>query len=146
MSITRRGFGFDLARGCPFYSDLPVDNAMDLFQESQIIGYTASTATILAFGFQFIHTVRCGTIEGISLPRTAADSISLAMWVLYATRTEDYPLLIASSCELFLSLCVGLVIMKYILFPKKKGVEMIMDKPVIILIRDSSSPPSVLMT
>ena len=73
MSITRRGFGFDLVRGCPFYSDLPVDNAMDLFQESQIIGYTASTATILAFGFQFIHTVRCGTIEGISLPRTAAN-------------------------------------------------------------------------
>ena len=101
----------------------------------QIIGYTASSATILAFGFQFIHTVRCGTIEGISLPRTIADSISLAIWVLYATRTEDYPLLIASSCELFLSLCVGLIIMKHILFPKKKGIG-IVDKPVIVVIRN----------
>jgi uncharacterized protein with PQ loop repeat len=109
----------------------------------QIIGYTASTTTILAFALQFFHTVRCGTVEGISLPRTAADSISLGIWVLYATRTEDYPLLIASSCELFLSLCVGLIVMKHILFPKKKGIgDVIMEKPVMILIRDAPSPLS----
>jgi uncharacterized protein with PQ loop repeat len=107
----------------------------------QIIGYTASTTTILAFALQFFHTVRCGTVEGISLPRTAADSISLGIWVLYATRTEDYPLLIASSCELFLSLCVGLIVMKHILFPKKKGIEF-MEKPVIVVIKDSN-PPSI---
>ena len=107
----------------------------------QIIGYTASTTTILAFALQFFHTVRCGTVEGVSLPRTAADSISLGIWVLYATRTEDYPLLIASSCELFLSLCVGLIVMKHILFPKKKGIGF-MEKPVIVVIKDSN-PPSI---
>ena len=103
----------------------------------QLIGYTASTTTILAFALQFFHTVRCGTIEGISLPRTAADSISLGIWVLYATRTEDYPLLIASSCELFMSLCVGLLILKHTLFHNKKMIGAIMDveKPVIILIK-----------
>ena len=135
MSISKRGFGFDLAKCCPFYSTLPVDNAMDL----QIIGYTASSATILAFGFQFIHTVRCGSIEGISLPRTFADSISLAIWVLYATRTEDYPLLIASSCELFLSLCVGLIVMKHILFPNKKVIGDL-EKPVIIVMKAEHNP------
>jgi len=112
---------------------------MDRLQESQIIGYTASTTTLIAFSLQFVHTVRCGTVEGISLYRTAADSISLAIWVLYATRTEDYPLLIASSCELFLSLGVGLLILKHTLFPKKKEIG-IVDQPVIVLIRDSSPP------
>jgi uncharacterized protein with PQ loop repeat len=105
----------------------------------QIIGYTASSATILAFGFQFIHTVRCGSIEGISLPRTFADSISLAIWVLYATRTEDYPLLIASSCELFLSLCVGLIVMIHILFPNKMVIGDL-DKPVIIVMKAEHNP------
>jgi len=116
---------------------------MDRLQESQIIGYIASTTTLIAFSLQFVHTVRCGTVEGISLYRTAADSISLAIWVLYATRTEDYPLLIASSCELFLSLSVGLLILKHTLFPKKKEIGIgigIMDQPVIVLIRDSSPP------
>ena len=108
---------------------------MDSFQESQLIGYTASGTTMVAFGLQFFHTVRCGTVEGISPYRTIADSISLGIWVLYATRTEDYPLLIASSCELFLSLCVGLLILNHTLFPKKKVIGA-MEKPVIILIRD----------
>jgi len=105
----------------------------------QLIGYTASTTTILAFALQFVHTVRCGTVEGISLPCTAADSISLGIWVLYATRTEDYPLLIASSCELFLSLCVGLLILNHTLFPKKKGIGFV-EKPVIVVIRDATPP------
>lgn len=108
---------------------------MDL-QENQIIGYTASGTTMVAFGLQFFHTVRCGTVEGISPYRTAADSISLAIWVLYATRTEDYPLLIASSCELFLSLCVGLLILHHTLFPKKKVIGDV-EKPVIIVVRDA---------
>ena len=109
---------------------------MDRLQESQIIGYTASTTTLIAFSLQFVHTVRCGTVEGISLYRTAADSISLAIWVLYATRTEDYPLLIASSCELFLSLCVGLLILHHTLLPKKKVIGDV-EKPVIVVIRDA---------
>lgn len=109
---------------------------MDSFQENQLIGYTASVTTILAFALQFVHTVRCGTVDGISLYRTAADSISLGIWVLYATRTEDYPLLIASSCELFLSLGVGLLVLNHTLFPKKKVIENV-EKPVMILIRDA---------
>jgi len=78
-----------------------------------IIGYTASTASVLAFGFQFVHTLRCGTIEGISLSRTVFDTTSLSLWVVYATRTEDLPLLIACSCELFISACVCLVILRH---------------------------------
>ena len=81
--------------------------------DSRIIGYTASTTSILAFGFQFVHTLRCGTIEGISLPRTVFDTASLSLWVVYATRTEDIPLLIACSCELILSFCICLVILRH---------------------------------
>lgn len=81
--------------------------------DDRIIGYTASTTSILAFGFQFVHTLRCGTVEGISLSRTVFDTASLSLWVVYATRIEDLPLLIACSCELFLSFCVCAVILRH---------------------------------
>lgn len=80
---------------------------------THIIGYTASGVTIVAFGVQFLHTIQCGTIEGVSLSRTVLDTVSLSVWVLYATRTEDLPLLIATSCELFLSACVFLLVLKH---------------------------------
>lgn len=81
--------------------------------DSRIIGYTASTTSILAFGFQFVHTLRCDTIEGISLSRTVFDTASLSLWVVYATRIEDIPLLIACSCELILSFSICLVILHH---------------------------------
>jgi uncharacterized protein with PQ loop repeat len=77
---------------------------------NEIIGYTASSTTVVAYGIQFAHTIQCGTVEGLSLSRTLLDTASLSLWVLYATRTEDIPLLIATSCELFMSLCItGLI-------------------------------------
>jgi len=79
----------------------------------QIIGYIAASTTIVAFGMQFVHTVRSNTIEGVSVSRSALDTVSLALWVLYATRIDDNPLLIATGCELFLSLCVCLLLIKY---------------------------------
>ena len=79
----------------------------------QIIGYVAASTTIVAFGTQFIHTVRANTIEGVSISRSILDTVSLALWVLYATRIDDNPLLIATGCELFLSLCVCLLLIKY---------------------------------
>jgi len=80
---------------------------------NQIIGYTASGTTVVAYGIQFIHIVRCGSVEGISLPRTLLDTVSLALWVLYATRIEDFPLLIATACELLMSLCVGIIVVTH---------------------------------
>jgi len=82
-------------------------------EANEIIGYVASSTTMVAFGLQFIHTVRCGTIEGLSPSRTVLDTLSLSFWVVYATRTEDFPLLIATSCELFLSVCVCALILKH---------------------------------
>ena len=79
----------------------------------QIIGYVAASTTIVAFGTQFIHTVRSNTIEGVSLSRSILDTVSLALWVLYATRIDDNPLLIATGCELFLSLCVCALVLKH---------------------------------
>ena len=79
----------------------------------KILGYAAASTTILAFGSQFIHTVRSKTIEGVSVSRSVLDTVSLTLWVLYATRIDDNPLLIATGCELFLSLCVCLLLMKH---------------------------------
>ena len=79
----------------------------------QIIGYIAASTTIMAFGMQFVHTVRTNTIEGVSVSRSALDTVSLALWVLYATRIDDTPLLIATGCELFLSLCVCALVLQH---------------------------------
>jgi uncharacterized protein with PQ loop repeat len=82
--------------------------------ETGIIGYVAASTSVIAFGTQFIHTVRCGTVEGISLPRTMLDAVSLTLWVVYATRLEDIPLLIATSFELVTCLCLcGIVLNHY---------------------------------
>lgn len=78
--------------------------------ETAIIGYAASSASILGFGSQFYHTLRTGSTEGISLSRTFLDATGLALWVIYSTRGEDIPLLIACSLELFTSLCLVIVV------------------------------------
>lgn len=94
---------------------------------NQLIGYTASGTTIVAYGLQFFHILRCGTVEGISLPRTLLDTASLALWVLYATRIEDIPLLIATSCELLVSLCVASIILRHRCYPLQKEQHVIQD-------------------
>jgi uncharacterized protein with PQ loop repeat len=97
----------------------------------ELIGYSAASISVIAFGAQFIHTLRCGSVEGLSLSRTIFDTVSLALWVAYATRVEDIPLLIATSCELIMCMCVAVLIMK-----EKIGVYVITNKdtnPVVIL-------------
>ena len=73
---------------------------------SLIIGYVATTSSVAAFGSQFYYTIRTKTTAGLSLYRSVFDTLSLGLWVLYATRVEDIPLLIATTTELFLSLLV----------------------------------------
>jgi len=79
----------------------------------QFLGYAAASTTIVAFGSQFIHTIRTNTIEGVSVYRSILDTVSLTLWVFYATRNDDNPLLIATGCELILSLCICLLLMKH---------------------------------
>jgi uncharacterized protein with PQ loop repeat len=98
---------------------------------TEIIGYSAASISVIAFGAQFIHTLRCGSVEGLSLGRTVFDTVSLVLWVAYATRVEDIPLLIATSCELVMCMCVAALIVK-----EKLGVFVITNKdanPVLIL-------------
>lgn len=80
--------------------------------ENSIIGYAAATTSVVAFGIQFVHTIRSGTTAGLSLPRSVLDSVSLLLWVVYATRIEDHPLLIATSFEFLTSLCVCVIIVR----------------------------------
>ena len=74
--------------------------------ETGLIGYVATSASVIGFTAQFIHTVKTRKIEGVSLHRTCLDFLSLALGVLYATRVEDTPLLIATSVELCLSFSI----------------------------------------
>jgi uncharacterized protein with PQ loop repeat len=83
---------------------------------NSIIGYVAASVTIGAFTVQFYHTLQSGTIAGLSLNRTILDAISLLLWVVYAIRIDDNPLLIATSCEAFTCLCVCLVILKHYVY------------------------------
>ena len=82
------------------------------------IGYFATSASVIAFGSQFIYTIRSKKIAGISLHRTIMDVVSLLLWTAYAARLEDIPLLIATSCELFTS--VGILVLVFVIKHRAK--------------------------
>ncbi len=92
--------------------------------ETTIVGFAATSSSVLAFGSQFIHTLKSKTTNGLSLYRTVFDVVSLALWVYYAARVEDNPLLIATSLELFTCACVCILIIKEkrsnVVFPIKE--------------------------
>ena len=79
--------------------------------ENNIIGFLATSASVIAFGSQFVYTLKTKTTAGISIYRTVMDVASLALWIAYAARLEDLPLLIATSCELTTSVALLLVIL-----------------------------------
>lgn len=81
-------------------------------ETTTIIGYVASSASVIAFSSQLHHTLKTRTTAGLSVRRTMFDVISLALWIYYAARVEDIPLLIATAVELFASVCVCIVIFK----------------------------------
>lgn len=80
--------------------------------ETTIVGFAATSSSVIAFGSQFVHTLKSKTTNGLSLYRTIFDVISLGLWVYYAARVEDNPLLIATALELFTSTCVCILILK----------------------------------
>lgn len=103
--------------------------------ETTIVGFIATSSSVLAFGSQFYHTLQSKTITGLSVHRTIFDVISLALWVYYAARVEDNPLLIATALELFMSACVCII-----LFKKRKTV--VLPLPLYKTPYRYSPPPS----
>lgn len=77
------------------------------------IGYLASAASLLGFSAQLVHTMRSQTIAGLSISRTTLDVVGLALWICYATRLEDIPLLIATSFELLASMGIFVVVLRH---------------------------------
>ena len=80
--------------------------------ETEIVGFIATSTSIAAFSSQFLHTIQTKTTEGISIYRTVFDAMSLGLWVYYAARTEDNPLLLATAFEFISSLCIMVLILK----------------------------------
>ena len=68
--------------------------------ENTSIGFLAASTSVLAFGLQFVHILKSKSTAGISVYRSILDVISLVLWIAYAARLEDVPLLIATSFEL----------------------------------------------
>jgi len=97
--------------------------------ELNVIGYLATSTSIIAFGSQFVHTIKTKSTEGLSLYRTVLDVVSLALWLSYAARSEDIPLLIATGCELVTSLCVCVLIFKN-------------RSAIFVSVKDYTPPPS----
>ena len=87
--------------------------------ESSSIGFIAASASVLAFGSQFVHILKNKTTAGISIYRSVLDIISLVLWIAYSARLEDIPLLIATSFELTTG--VGLLII--VIYNRKKLAE-----------------------
>ena len=81
--------------------------------ETITIGYFATSASVIAFGSQFIYIIRAKTIDGISIHRSMMDVVSLILWTAYAARLEDIPLLIATSCELFTSIGILILVLSH---------------------------------
>ena len=88
--------------------------------ETTIIGYVATSASVIGLLSQFVHTYRSKTTAGVSMTRTALDSLGLILWIAYATRLEDLPLLIATSVELATSCAVLVIIYKHRTTPRIK--------------------------
>jgi uncharacterized protein with PQ loop repeat len=97
--------------------------------ENEIIGFIATSASVIAFGSQFVYTLKTKTTAGISIYRTILDVASLTLWIAYAARLEDLPLLIATSCELTTSIALLFVILHN-------------RKHLFALVKDYTPPPT----
>ena len=120
--------------------------------DATLVGYIASGTSVAAFGSQFLHILRYKTTEGVSLTRTVFDAISLALWVFYATRNEDVPLLIATSLELVTSCALCFIVIRHRkavsvsmrlkkLTPPSTPPYLTEDAPILIHVRAASVLP-----
>jgi uncharacterized protein with PQ loop repeat len=81
--------------------------------ETHVIGYIATSTSVIGFGSQVFHIIHTKSTAGLSLYRTVFDTLSLGLWVYYAARVNDNPLLIATAFECFLSAIIFGFLMKH---------------------------------
>ena len=96
--------------------------------ELNTIGYIATSTSVLGVSSQAYHLYRSKTTAGISLYRTLFDVLSLGLWVYYAARVEDNPLLIATAFEFLFSAVIMMFYLKH--------------RPKQYAIKDYTPPPS----
>jgi len=96
--------------------------------ETNVIGYIATSTSVIGFGSQVYHTYKTRTTAGMSLYRTCFDTLSLGLWVYYAARVNDNPLLIATAFECFLSM----ILLGFYVHHRNQG----------IAVKDYTPPPS----
>ena len=71
-----------------------------------LIGFIAASLTTLAFVPQAWHSYKTRDLSGISLPMYSLFSIGVAFWLGYGVMIMSWPIIIANSITLMLSLLV----------------------------------------
>ncbi|MEM2935503.1 MAG: SemiSWEET transporter [Candidatus Thermoplasmatota archaeon] len=80
---------------------------------SAVIGLFAATLTTISFIPQVIKTLRLRRAEDISLAMYFLFCNGIFLWLIYGILTEDFPIILANSITLVLSLTILLFKIKY---------------------------------
>lgn len=70
------------------------------------VGSIAATLTTLAFLPQAIQSYRTRDLSGISLPMYSVFTLGVAMWLVYGLLKQDWPIIIANTITVGLSLMI----------------------------------------
>ena len=71
-----------------------------------ILGYLAATLTTVAFLSQVIHLYRTKNTEAISVWMYSIFSVGVFFWLIYGCIIEAWPIVVANTITLLLSLCI----------------------------------------
>jgi len=73
---------------------------------AELIGYVAAALTTIAFVPQAVQAWRTRDTSGISLPKYALFCIGVALWLVYGVLLGAWPIIIANTVTLALSLAI----------------------------------------
>lgn len=80
--------------------------------EMEIIAYIAAFFKSSAFLPQTLHVLKTGKTKGLSLMTYSALVLGVGMWLVYGIVNQIWPLAIASTVSILLSLSIFTVVLK----------------------------------
>ena len=84
-----------------------------LVHYSTVIGAAAATFTTIAFVPQAYHSYKTRDLSGVSLPMYSIFTLGVALWLLYGLLKQDWPIIIANTITLGLSLMILVLKIKH---------------------------------
>ncbi len=80
---------------------------------AELIGYAAAVLTTVAFVPQAVQAWRTRDTSGISLPKYALFCTGVALWLVYGVLLGAWPIIIANTITLALSLTILAMKLRY---------------------------------